>query len=457
MPRGKRKHDRLLFGAIPWWLYGLLENGYVTASEFIIWAVIRGYVKDAEPGVFSPPAIDLTNREIARGAALTQDRIRTILQDLEAKGLLYRIVGAELSACGLSGNRWLLLLAPKDIEQHYYPLAIRGGIDTGGIDTPGINNNSSSARRSSDTPPSSASDGDLVIDARAREGGVGGESHTPLAHRGGMDTGGMDTGGIDAGGINTGGIDTGGIDTPGIDTGGNRKGENSNNAPPRSSVPRAQVPEVGDKRADVGATLQELGAFPGPAFEIADCMLAAERFNALEGNDLLAEVRDTFFRVYRQSREDARHEREAMRFTIDRLRNGDWGERIAATDREAQSRRYDTYAEYCEDGSRPPATEEVSEAHQLWQEILNVTELQMTKATFNTWLRGTRALEINGDGQTLVVQVVNRYAVEWLSNKLYPVLQRALGQVLLDRQEDGDALLDIETAKIRFVVPEGNS
>ena len=131
MPRGKRKHDRLLFGAIPWWLYWLLENGYVTASEFIIWAVIRGYVKDAEPGVFSPPAIDLTNREIARGAALTQDRIRTILQDLEAKGLLYRIVGAELSACGLSGNRWLLLLAPKDIEQHYYPLAIRGGI--GGV------------------------------------------------------------------------------------------------------------------------------------------------------------------------------------------------------------------------------------------------------------------------------------------------------------------------------------
>lgn len=444
MPRGKRHHDRLLFGAIPWWLYRWLEQGYITASEFIIWSVIRGYVKDAEPGVFSPPAIDLTNREIARGAALTQDRIRTILQDLEAKGLLYRIVGAELRACGLSGNRWLLLLAPQDIEQHYDSRAIRGGIDTGGIDTPGINKNSSSSSSARDKPPSSTSDGDLVIDARAREGGVGGERPTPLAH----------TGGIDAGGI-----DRGSIDTPGIDTGGNRPGENRNHTPPQSSIPRAQVSEGGDKRADVGATLQALGAFPGPAFEIADRMLAAERFNTLAGADLLAEVRDTFFRVYRQSQEDARHDREAMRFTINRLRNGDWGDRIAATAQEAHSRRYDTYAAYYSAGDEVQARtpEAVSEVQQLWQEILNVTELRMAPATFNTWLRGSQALEINGAGQTLVVQVANRYAVEWLSNKLYPVLQRAMGQVLQDRQADGEGLLDIETANIRFVVPEDTS
>lgn len=69
------------------------------------------------------------------------------------------------------------------------------------------------------------------------------------------------------------------------------------------------------------------------------------------------------------------------------------------------------------------------EARQLWNQTLKQLELQMTRGTFDTWLRDTHALGYNGDGHTLVIKVKNTYAVACLQNRLAALIQRALLQI----------------------------
>ncbi len=403
MGRRKKQHPRLAFGAIPRWLYDMLANGEISGPQFVVWAVIRGYVKDEERGTFSPPPIDLTNREIAQGAGISTKRARQLLAELEEVGVLQRLTADELADRNLGGNRWLRLIRP------HTPLKNMGEINMGEKDMEETNKNSSRSSPA-DHSQASPSEDDLVLVARPGEGGAGGESHTPLRNRGE-------------------------IHNP-----HKNKGE-------KDKVEKSQ----GEKRRAVALTLRDLGAFAGVDYEIADTMLAAERFNTLESADLRAEVRDTFYRVYHQSEQDARNAHEAMRFTISRLRNGDWGDRVAKTRDAARRRRLDQYPQTT---SLSPKQPPPSEAQQLWQEALGIMELQMTRATFDTRLRESAALEINGNGQTLVVQVRNRYDVEWLESKLYPVVLRALRQVIETREDDERLGLDLETLDVHFVIPE---
>lgn len=62
-----------------------------------------------------------------------------------------------------------------------------------------------------------------------------------------------------------------------------------------------------------------------------------------------------------------------------------------------------------------------------WKTALADLEGQMTRATFETWLAGTVALA--GDEHTLTIAVKNNYAVEWLSNRLYPVIERTVRRI----------------------------
>ena len=73
-----------------------------------------------------------------------------------------------------------------------------------------------------------------------------------------------------------------------------------------------------------------------------------------------------------------------------------------------------------------------------WKATLGELELQMTKATFNTWFRDTRLLSFDND--EFVVGVRNDYAKDWLTNRLYDTVLRTLG-ALVNRQ-----------VTIRFVV-----
>ena len=63
-------------------------------------------------------------------------------------------------------------------------------------------------------------------------------------------------------------------------------------------------------------------------------------------------------------------------------------------------------------------------AEELWTRALQELQLTTTRVTFDTWLRGSRGLELRDN--TLVVGVRHAYAVDWLSNRLELVVHRAL-------------------------------
>lgn len=69
-------------------------------------------------------------------------------------------------------------------------------------------------------------------------------------------------------------------------------------------------------------------------------------------------------------------------------------------------------------------------AAHLWQAALGELQLQMTKATFDTWVKPTFALSFDAERSTLVVGVRNAYAKQWLENRLYGMIERTLNHVL---------------------------
>jgi chromosomal replication initiator protein len=60
----------------------------------------------------------------------------------------------------------------------------------------------------------------------------------------------------------------------------------------------------------------------------------------------------------------------------------------------------------------------------VWSACLGELQLQMTQATFDTWLRGARFLKFE-DG-SFVVGVKNGYAKDWLENRLMPTILRTI-------------------------------
>jgi chromosomal replication initiator protein len=67
-------------------------------------------------------------------------------------------------------------------------------------------------------------------------------------------------------------------------------------------------------------------------------------------------------------------------------------------------------------------------ADQIWQAALGNLQLQMTKPTFDTWLKNTRAISYE-DG-TLIIGVHNAYAKDWLENRLLSIIKRTLAGIV---------------------------
>ncbi len=63
-----------------------------------------------------------------------------------------------------------------------------------------------------------------------------------------------------------------------------------------------------------------------------------------------------------------------------------------------------------------------------WKATLGELELQMTKATFNTWLKDARLLRFNDDAYTIGVR--NDYAKDWLENRLRDTILRTLSAIV---------------------------
>ncbi len=71
-----------------------------------------------------------------------------------------------------------------------------------------------------------------------------------------------------------------------------------------------------------------------------------------------------------------------------------------------------------------PSAHRLADAQRQWQAVLGELQLQMTRATFDTWLRGSRVIACEGD--TLTVHVRHPYAVDWLQNRLLSTIKRTL-------------------------------
>jgi chromosomal replication initiator protein len=63
-----------------------------------------------------------------------------------------------------------------------------------------------------------------------------------------------------------------------------------------------------------------------------------------------------------------------------------------------------------------------------WQAALGELELKMARTTFDTWLRDTQCLGRENEN-TLLIGVKNGYAVEWLENRLQPLIQKTLVRI----------------------------
>ena len=80
-----------------------------------------------------------------------------------------------------------------------------------------------------------------------------------------------------------------------------------------------------------------------------------------------------------------------------------------------------------EDGQSEPEPESVlAEACRIWARSLDELKLQMTRATFDAWLRGSQVVEA-GDG-CLTIAVRYAFAVDWLQNRLLPVIERTVAR-----------------------------
>ena len=67
------------------------------------------------------------------------------------------------------------------------------------------------------------------------------------------------------------------------------------------------------------------------------------------------------------------------------------------------------------------------DAYQLWQSALGQLQLQLARPTYDTWVQDTRGVSYE-DG-VLVVGVHSAYAKDWLENRLYATIQRAVTQI----------------------------
>jgi chromosomal replication initiator protein len=67
-------------------------------------------------------------------------------------------------------------------------------------------------------------------------------------------------------------------------------------------------------------------------------------------------------------------------------------------------------------------------AEQAWQAALGVLQLQLTKATFDTWLKNTYV--VSYEDNTFLIGVRSGYAKDWLENRLLTTIKRTLTGVV---------------------------
>lgn len=78
----------------------------------------------------------------------------------------------------------------------------------------------------------------------------------------------------------------------------------------------------------------------------------------------------------------------------------------------------------------------------LWVKTLNVIEKKISKPSFETWLKSTKAIALNKN--TLIVEAPNDFAREWLDGNYKEILTKILYELIG------------ENMSLKFVIPESN-
>jgi hypothetical protein len=65
----------------------------------------------------------------------------------------------------------------------------------------------------------------------------------------------------------------------------------------------------------------------------------------------------------------------------------------------------------------------------IWHRVLDQLKLQMTQATFDTWLKETMLISVDADN-VYVIAVQNSFAKDWLENRLFNTIQRTLADII---------------------------
>lgn len=76
----------------------------------------------------------------------------------------------------------------------------------------------------------------------------------------------------------------------------------------------------------------------------------------------------------------------------------------------------------------------------LWGKTLNVIEKKISKPSFETWLKSTKAIALNKN--TLIVEAPNDFAREWLDGNYKEILTEILYELIG------------ENMSLKFVIPE---
>lgn len=73
----------------------------------------------------------------------------------------------------------------------------------------------------------------------------------------------------------------------------------------------------------------------------------------------------------------------------------------------------------------------ITTAREVWNAAFNQLEIQLDRATFDTWLRGAvyRGAVLNGEVLCYTIQVRNPFAADMLKNRLYRTIKRIVGDI----------------------------
>jgi chromosomal replication initiator protein len=86
---------------------------------------------------------------------------------------------------------------------------------------------------------------------------------------------------------------------------------------------------------------------------------------------------------------------------------------------------------------------------QVWQTALGQLQLQMTRATFDTWVKDTRIVSQNDEN--LVVSTKNAFAKDWLENRLFNTISRTVANIL-GHSVNIQFVVDLNDAPEPFVI-----